>query len=112
MSVWLCVCKFLLLFNEPGMYKLFIHLLCSSTMDYKENCRMKQLANMSDKTGVIYSITCECGTSHVGETGRKVSTRVKEHRMCLQKRVETIMTDIWYLLVFSKVISNLFSLRF
>jgi predicted GIY-YIG superfamily endonuclease len=32
------------------------------------------------KTDVIYKIPCECGKSYIGETGRTLETRLKEHK--------------------------------
>jgi predicted GIY-YIG superfamily endonuclease len=34
---------------------------------------------------VIYSIPCQCGKEYIGETGRPLTTRVKEHRALLKK---------------------------
>jgi predicted GIY-YIG superfamily endonuclease/flagellar basal body rod protein FlgC len=34
---------------------------------------------------VIYSIPCQCGKEYIGETGRPLTTRVKEHRAALKK---------------------------
>ena len=36
------------------------------------------------KTGVIYEIPCQdCNTKYIGETGRALSTRIKEHQACV-----------------------------
>ena len=32
-----------------------------------------------DKTNVIYQYKCECGSTYIGRTGRKLSRRIKEH---------------------------------
>jgi hypothetical protein len=34
---------------------------------------------------VIYEIQCECGKSYIGETGRKLETRLKEHKASLRR---------------------------
>ena len=34
---------------------------------------------------VVYSIPCQCGKEYIGETGRPLKTRVKEHRAALKK---------------------------
>jgi hypothetical protein len=33
----------------------------------------------------IYSIPCECGRSYIGETGRPIAVRLREHRRNLQE---------------------------
>ena len=39
-----------------------------------------------DKQGVIYSVICQgCDGEYVGETERKLSTRMKEHRTSVSK---------------------------
>jgi hypothetical protein len=54
----------------------------------KETLRSK-LVNFKPKKGtesakeVIYEIPCECGKSYIGETGRKLETRLKEHKASL-----------------------------
>jgi hypothetical protein len=40
--------------------------------------------NTSTQLG-IYSIPCECGRSYIGETGRPVAVRLREHRHNLQQ---------------------------
>ncbi len=34
--------------------------------------------------GVIYRVQCECGSSYVGETGRTLETRLKEHKRAIR----------------------------
>jgi hypothetical protein len=36
------------------------------------------------KTPGVYRIPCECGETYVGETGRTVETRLKEHKRCIR----------------------------
>jgi predicted GIY-YIG superfamily endonuclease len=33
----------------------------------------------------VYSIPCECGRSYIGETGRLLAVRLREHRHNLQQ---------------------------
>jgi predicted GIY-YIG superfamily endonuclease len=40
--------------------------------------------NESQKPGV-YRIPCECGLVYIGETGRNLSVRLKEHKMNCEK---------------------------
>ncbi|XP_011862457.1 PREDICTED: uncharacterized protein LOC105559054 [Vollenhovia emeryi] len=30
----------------------------------------------------VYKVPCSCGKAYIGETGRKISTRIKEHQRC------------------------------
>lgn len=41
--------------------------------------------NTKRNTNVVYQIPCECGDFYVGETGRELETRVKEHKRCVAK---------------------------
>ena len=34
--------------------------------------------------GVIYRVQCECGSTYVGETGRTLETRLKEHKRAVR----------------------------
>ena len=47
------------------------------------------LPNPKDDLGLrtpgIYSIPCSCGTEYIGQTGRQISTRLKEHIGCVKK---------------------------
>jgi predicted GIY-YIG superfamily endonuclease len=36
----------------------------------------------------IYSIPCECGRSYIGETGRPLAVRLREHRHNLKEGFE------------------------
>jgi hypothetical protein len=36
-------------------------------------------------TQCVHSIPCECGRSHIGETGRHLAVRLREHRHNLQE---------------------------
>jgi hypothetical protein len=36
-------------------------------------------ANLGLKTSGMYSIPCECGEVYIGQTGRSIDTRIKEH---------------------------------
>ena len=41
----------------------------------------KDLLKLDDKVGVVYSMKCNtCDEEYAGETGRKMSTRMKEHK--------------------------------
>ena len=42
-----------------------------------------------NKDGVIYKINCACGDTYVGETGRILEIRMKEHkRVCIKADFE------------------------
>ena len=40
---------------------------------------LKEKTAMDCKCAVVYSIQCECGEKYVGETGRSLGTRFREH---------------------------------
>ena len=42
--------------------------------------RVKDPMPPEEKTVVIYKINCICGDFYVGETGRNLTTRIKEHK--------------------------------
>ena len=42
--------------------------------------RVKDPTPPEERPGVIYKIKCICGDFYVGETGRNLTTRVKEHK--------------------------------
>lgn len=47
--------------------------------------RPKDPIPIDKKTGVVYEIPCkDCSTRYIGETGRALSTRVKEHQACVR----------------------------
>ena len=43
-------------------------------------CHPKDKITEEEKKGIIYKVNCLCGKSYIGETGRPLSTRMKEHR--------------------------------
>jgi hypothetical protein len=52
---------------------------------YIQKCRdHKDSVNESQKPGV-YRIPCECGLVYIGETGRNLSVRLKEHKTNCEK---------------------------
>ena len=42
--------------------------------------KVKDPVPLEDRPGAIYKISCLCGDSYIGETGRPTNTRVKEHK--------------------------------
>ncbi|KXJ21627.1 hypothetical protein AC249_AIPGENE18003 [Exaiptasia diaphana] len=45
----------------------------------------KDTIPMSKRTGVVYNIPCkDCAVSYIGETGRALKTRTKEHEACVR----------------------------
>ena len=51
----------------------------------RELVRVKNRVEPTDMKGVVYKIDCSCGQSYIGETGRTLSTRVKEHKKAVEK---------------------------
>ena len=41
--------------------------------------RPKDTVDLAKQDGVVYRIPCECGKVYVGETGRSMQERIKEH---------------------------------
>ena len=41
--------------------------------------RPKDTVDPAKQDGVVYKIPCECGKVHIGETGRSIHERIKEH---------------------------------
>lgn len=39
--------------------------------------------NTSRKKGLVYSITCECGDEYIGETGKTLEDRLKQHKYAI-----------------------------
>ena len=42
--------------------------------------KVKDPVPLEDRHGVIYKISCLCGDSYIGETGRSANTRIREHK--------------------------------
>ena len=61
-----------------------IRVVCK-TSDTLRNRFVKFKPKRSTNKEVIYSIPCECGKEYIGETGRPLLTRVKEHKAALKK---------------------------
>ena len=51
---------------------------------FRSLCIYKDRVNEFQKAGV-YRIPCECGLVYIGETGRNLSLRLKEHRTNCKK---------------------------
>ena len=48
--------------------------------------RPKDKLKPEEKSGVVYKIDCEdCSASYIGQTGRQLSVRIKEHRRATEK---------------------------
>jgi hypothetical protein len=47
------------------------------------------------KTPGVYNVHCECGQVYIGQTGRSIETRVKEHQLhiCLQQPDKSAVTE-------------------
>ena len=41
--------------------------------------RPKDAVDPTKQDGVVYKIPCECGKVYIGETGRSMGERIKEH---------------------------------
>ena len=45
---------------------------------------VKSKRNMDKVKGVVYKIDCECGHTYIGETGRTMEVRMKEHKWAVR----------------------------
>ena len=50
-----------------------------------ELVKVKKRIDPSDRKGVIYEIECCCGHSYIGETGRTLNARIKEHQYAVRR---------------------------
>jgi hypothetical protein len=46
----------------------------------------QDITSLLDKVGVIYRLDCLCGKTYIGQTGRKLGVRIKEHIENTKKR--------------------------
>ncbi|XP_039303910.1 uncharacterized protein LOC120357487 [Solenopsis invicta] len=49
------------------------------------------------ETSGVYKISCVCGKVYIGETGRKISTRIKEHQRCAKYShfSQSVLAEHW-----------------
>ena len=67
--------------EEWSRYKIYHS---SENKLFRALCTHKDNVNESQKPGV-YRIPCECGLVYIGETGRNLSVRLKEHKTNCEK---------------------------
>jgi PHD/YefM family antitoxin component YafN of YafNO toxin-antitoxin module len=48
--------------------------------------KMKDKPKTMERSKVIYKVDCECGKDYIGQTGRKLSTRIDEHKKYIEKK--------------------------
>jgi len=56
----------------------------SDTRPRSHLVRPKDTVNPAKQDGVVYRIPCECGKVYIGETGRSMQERIKEHDRDIQ----------------------------
>ena len=61
-------------------FQVFRTIFSSSCKLRSELVKLKKNVEPTKIKGVIYKITCNCGYTYIGETGRTLETRIKEHR--------------------------------
>ena len=44
-----------------------------------ENSRFKDKQPLLMKSGIVYKLTCSCGSTYIGQTRRNLLSRIKEH---------------------------------
>ena len=60
--------------------------------------RPKDTVDPAKQDGVVYKIPCECGKVYIGETGRSMHERIKEHTACsnpILRRFRTGHYPLW-----------------
>jgi hypothetical protein len=82
--------KFKRIGNRHNIRMIFktIHTLRSLLMKTRPGRDPQQTAQC------IYSIPCECGRSYIGETGRPLAVRIREHRQGLLEKIKISPTCI------------------
>jgi hypothetical protein len=54
-------------------------------MKYKQTGRLERPKRDPQQTAqCVYSIPCDCGISYIGETGRPLAVRIREHKYNLK----------------------------
>jgi hypothetical protein len=61
---------------------------------FRALCTHKDNINESQKPGV-YHIPCECGLVYIGETGRNLSVRLKEHKTNCEQDKSAVAKHTW-----------------
>ena len=61
--------------------KLNVQLVSTSKLTIRSLLvQVKNKVKYDQKNGVVYKVDCECGQTYIGETGRSMEVRMKEHR--------------------------------
>ena len=62
---------------------------------FRSLCTHKDSVDESQKPAGVYRIPCECGLVYIGETGRNLSKRLKEHTVRLIARMMSLINRLW-----------------
>ena len=66
-------------------YNMFLSNSASNTLS-RQLISLKDKTSIGEKCGVVYQIKCgDCSNSDIGETGRNLKTRIKEHEKDIQQ---------------------------
>ena len=66
-----------------------------------ENFRFKDKQPLLMKSGIVYKLTCSCGSTYIGQTRRNLLSRIKGHATSKKKSVNTyfkILPIAWILI--------------
>ena len=67
-------------------HNLDVNLVSTSTRTLRSQLmHVKNRIAEDQVCGVVYSVDCQCGHTYVGETGRTLNTRLKEHMRAVQR---------------------------
>ena len=64
---------------EKQTWNRVIVRIIDTTWNIRHNFRLKDKQKTLMKYGVVYKLTCSCGSSYIGQTRRNLINRLKEH---------------------------------
>ena len=53
--------------------------IVDALLEIGENFRFKDKQPLLMKSGIVYKLTCSCGSTYIGQTRRNLLSRIKEH---------------------------------
>ena len=78
---------------EKQTWNRVILRIIDTTWNIRHNFRLKDKQKTLMKYGVVYRLTCSCGSSYIGQTRRNLINRLKEHSSSDKSEVCRRLTD-------------------
>ena len=78
---------------EKHAWNRVILWIIDTTWNIRHNFRLKDRQKTLTKYGVVYRLTCSCGSSYIGQTRRNLINRLKEHFNADKSEVYWYLTD-------------------